>query len=258
MRMDNSSDLLAGLKAFGLDDKGAKIYLTGVRLGPSSVIEIAHHSQLPRTTVYSVLEKLCEEGLFHLGKKKKQTVYTAEPPEILQKNFQEKQEAFTSVFQQLQDVYETFTGHPNITVYEGTDGFKGMWKDLFLSGAKEYRMITGGIGMLEYVHEPYLLQRIIAERIRRGIKSKQLIVDSRAARAIVAKDKKELRESRLLPPGNEIPSSVIIFENKVAYITTRRENLMILLASGDIAVTYRTMFDLLWQCAKNPYTNEEK
>lgn len=255
MRMDHLPNLIAGLKAFGLDEKEAAIYLAGLRVGPATVIELAHHAKLPRTTVYSILEKLVGDDLFHVGKRKKHTVYTAENPQCLEKIFQEKQIVFQSTMPKLEEVSKLFSGEPNILLYEGTDGFKQMWKDLFLSGTKEYRMITGGMGMLEYVHEPYLIKKIIAERIKRGIKSKQLIIDSRYTQTIVAKDQKELRESRLLPTGSQVPASIIIFNDKIAYITSRRENVMILLASGDVAITFRTVFDLLWQVSKNPYNN---
>jgi sugar-specific transcriptional regulator TrmB len=252
MRMDFSSNLITGLKAFGLDGKEARLYLAGLRLGPATIIELAHQAKLPRTTVYSILEKMTNDNLFHLGKKKKHTVYTAESPQNLEKKFQEKQISFQKITPELLEIHEICAGSPNITIYEGTDGFKQMWKDLFLSDTKEYRMITGGMGMLEYVHKPYLIKRIIAERVRRNIKSYQLIIDSRYAREIIAKDAKELRESRLLPTNSQIPATIIVFDNKIAYLTTRRENIMILLASGDVAITFRTMFDLMWKCAENP------
>ncbi len=51
MRMDNLSNLIAGLKAFGLDEKEAAVYLAGLRLGPATVIALAHQAKLPRTTV---------------------------------------------------------------------------------------------------------------------------------------------------------------------------------------------------------------
>ena len=40
-------------------------------------------------------------------------------------------------------------------------------------------------------------------------------------------------------------------------MTTRKENAMILVASGDVAVSCRTLFDLLWQVAKMPESEEE-
>lgn len=67
-----------------------------------------------------------------------------------------------------------------------------------------------------------------------------------------------MRELRFLPAGVDLPSSVIIFADQVAFITTRRENTMIIVASGDVARTYRTLFDLVWNCATRHDVDEGK
>lgn len=256
MQIENNLKLLNGLKAFGLDKKEAAIYLAGLHIGSATVLELGHHAKLPRTTVYSILEKLVQEGLFHVGKRKKHTVYTPESPQALEKLFQEKQTSFQSITRELTEINNLNFNRTHTTIFEGTDGFKQLWRTVFNSGVKEYRLISSGQGLLEYVHEPYLLKHIVAERVKLGIKSRQLIVECRDSRAVIAKDQKELRESRFLPPGSEVPASALIFGTKVAFITTRHENVMIAIMSGDIAVTYRTVFDLLWQASKNPYLRD--
>ena len=90
------------------------------------------------------------------------------------------------------------------------------------------------------------MKRLIAERVERGIHSKQLIPMGQDAKKIVEKDKQELRESRFLPAGTIVPATVIVFAENVSFITTRKENAMILLASGDIDKTYETLFELIW------------
>src|SRR3989339_835319 len=109
--------------------------------------------------------------------------------------------------------------------------------------------------MLEYVKEPYLVESIIARRIELGIKSYQIIVEGDKTKIIIDSDKEQLRESRLLPKDALIPATLIQFGTEVAFMTTRRENAMIIMTSGDVAITFKTMFDLLWKCSKNPYGN---
>ncbi len=258
MQIENNSLLITGLKAFGLNKKEAAVYLAGLHIGPATAIELGRRAKLPRTTIYSILEKQIQEGLFHQGKRKKHTVYTAESPQTLEKIFQERQQSFKEISGELEKIHNLTFNKANTTILEGTDGFKQLWKDIFYSGMKEYRLISSGQNMLEYVHEPYLMKHIIAERIKLGIKSRQLIAESRDNKKIIARDPKELRESRFFPYGSETPASVIIYGEKIAHITTRHENVMINIISGDIAITYRTMFDLLWQYAKNPYVDEVK
>jgi len=255
MEIENNTKLLSGLKAFGLDKKEATIYLAGLHIGSATVIELSHHAKLPRTTVYSILEKLVQENLFQVGKRKKRTVYTAESPQNLEKMFQKKQLTFHEITHDLVEIHNINFKKANAVILEGTEGFKKMWQEVFNSGVKEYRIISSGKGMLEYVREPYLVRNIISERVKLGIKSRQLIAECRDSKPIVERDKKELRESRLLPYGSEIPAAVIIFGNKIAFITTRHENVIISVMSGDAAITYATVFDLLWSVSKNPYNN---
>ncbi|MBM5789627.1 hypothetical protein FJZ23_00835 [Candidatus Parcubacteria bacterium] len=260
--MPYSSDLISGLKAFGLSDKDARVYLAGLEMGPSTVLDLSRRTEFPRTTLYPILERLCRQGVFRTGKDRKRTVYTAEPPETLERRMEEWRGAFCKSLPLLESMRRTFSQSAGVTIYEGTDGFKRLWKQLLRSGVREYRLITTGVGLLDYVKEPYLVKQIISERLERGIKSKQLIPSGRAAQKIVEKDPSELRESRFLPEKTTLPATVIIFANFVAFITTRRENTMILLTSGDVAATYKTFLisfgtrqnarDTLWACQIPP------
>lgn len=247
--MQYPSHLVGALRAFGFDAKEARVYLAGLELGPTTVLELARRTRLARTTLYPILEDLRQRGYFRLGKTKRGSVYTAEPPSVLDRQFQERTLELAAALPQLTALRGTVHEGAGVTLYEGGEGFRQLWQKIFRSGVKEYRILTSGVGLLEFVKEPYLVDRIIAERIRRGIRSKQLIVDSIDARKIVAKDAVELRESQLLPRGVTFPASILIFGEEVAFITTRRENTMILIASGETAITLRTFFDLLWACA---------
>ena len=247
-------ELLKGLEAYGLDSKEAKVYLAGLELGDASVLELARRTEFPRTTLYPILEKLTTRGVFREGKQKSTTVYLAEAPAQLLEKMHERKERLEESLPALQMLQETTRGGPGVTFYEGTEGFKRLWKQILHSGIKEYRLLTSGVGLRDYVKEPYLIHRVVEERKKHGIRSLQLIRDSRAAREIVDKDAQELRESRLLPQEVELPATVIIFAEQVAFITTRKENTMIILASGDVARTYKTLFDLVWEKAEKPGT----
>ncbi len=250
--MEYPPNIIKGLKAFGLDEKEVSVYLAGLEMGKASVLELSRRTKLPRTTLYPILEKLQSKAVFRVGKEKKTTVYIAEPPEVLERQMQDREEKLAKSIPSLRLLHETVRGGPGVTFYEGTDGFKRLWKEIYRSGIEEYRLITTGVGLLDYVKEPYIIHRVIAERLKRGIKSKQLIPMNRDAKKIVEKDSQELRESRFLPSDVHLPATVIIFGDQVAFITTRKENMMIIVASGDVAITYQTLFDLVWDKAEMP------
>jgi sugar-specific transcriptional regulator TrmB len=244
--MNYSKEVIRGLEAYGLDEKEVRVYLAGLEIGTASVLELSRRTTLPRTTLYPILERLEHHGIFKVGKQKNTKVYIAESPETLKRQFDERAVIFSQTLPALETISGSLHAGRGVTFYEGSDGFKRVWKAIINSGVKEYRMITSGTGLLDYAKEPYIVKRVIAERMEKKIFSKQLIRDSKDARTIVKKDKKELRESRFLPSDIHLPSTVIVFADQVAFITTRKENTMILLASGDVALTYKTLFDLIW------------
>jgi len=250
MRMPFPSELKRALIAFGFDDKEAVIYLAGLERETASVLDIARRTGLARTTIYPIIENLRRRGYFKLKKSKGRTNYLAERPETFLQKLEERKKTFEVILPILESLKGTSHTQVGVTMYEGTDGFKQFWQQLYASGIKEYCLLTTGTQLLEYVKEPYMVKRIIAERIKHGIKSRQLTPENPETRRFVAKDKLELRESRFLPPNISLPASIILFGDDAAFVTTRKENSVILVTSGDISVTLRTMFELLWSCAK--------
>jgi len=256
MHMQDVSKLIVGLQAFGLDKREARLYLASLRRGPSSVLELSRATHLPRTTIYPLLDHLVEKGVLRIGKQKNRKVYMVEEPSVLEQRLRERQATFAQITDELATIQEVGTASPSLTYYEGTEGLKRLWRRIYRSGVKEYHMMTTGVGFLEYVKEPYLVKQIIGDRLKQKIFSYQLLPENRYTKEIVTHDAKEMRESRFLPASTELPATIILFGNEVAFITTRKENAMILVTSGDIAVSLRSLFFLMWQCAKMPELDE--
>lgn len=248
--MSTSHELRHALIAFGFDDKETRLYLAGIELGEATVLELSRLTKLPRTTLYPVLESLCRRGYFRLKSIQGRKKFLANPPELFVKHLVDREAKFREILP-LFDVLKGVTAESvGVTIYEGSEGFKQFWQQIFRSGVKEYCLLTTGVQMLDYVKEPYLKKQIIAERLKRGIRSRQLVVETPESRKFVTRDSTELRESRFLPPNTKLPATMLLFGNDVAFITTRKENSVILVTSGDTSVTLRTMFELLWGCAK--------
>ncbi len=252
MHMSSSKELNRALIAFGFDEKEALLYLAGVELGEASVLELSRLTKLPRTTIYPTLESLCRRGYFRLKNLQGRRKFIANPPALFVKHLADRQERFREILPLFEALQAQDPKTVGVTIYEGTDGFKQFWQQIFRSGIKEYCLLTTGVHMLDYVKEPYLLKHIIDERLKLGIRSRQLIVETPDARRFMKRDRIELRESRFLPLNVKIPATMLLFGNDVAFITTRKENSVILVTSGDVSITLRTMFELMWSCAKIP------
>ena len=71
------------LKNIGLTEDEAAVYIAGLEIGPTTVLEIARKTGLNRTTLYGVTERLMEKRLLTKSVAGKRTLYAAEPPEKL-------------------------------------------------------------------------------------------------------------------------------------------------------------------------------
>lgn len=238
------------LLSYGFDERETKIYLAGLEVGSATVLELSRQTRLARTTIYPIVENLRHRGFFRMRKEKGHTHYVAEPPATFLRRLEERERTFRAILPALEELHGSTREAVGVTMYEGSDGFRHFWRKLFRSGVKEYCLLTSGVGLREYVHEDYLVKHVIAERLRLGIRSRQLVPRNAMTRKIVGKDAVELRESRFLPEGIALPATVLVFGDEVAFVTTRRENSVILVASGDIARTLRTTFELLWAGAR--------
>ena len=68
------------LEEFGLTETEEKVYLSLVKLGESPASEIIKKTQLHRTTIYDVLERLIEKGLISFVTKNKIKYYLTASP----------------------------------------------------------------------------------------------------------------------------------------------------------------------------------
>jgi sugar-specific transcriptional regulator TrmB len=246
----NNEKLKSALLAFGLSQKQGDLYLACLENGALTVQDAARLSRINRTTLYSQIEEMEEMGVINLVKKSGKTFIESVSPERLLHILSERQELFASVLPDLQTLKLKPRNGPQVRFYRGKEGFKFFFRSLLDSGVSEWLIITSGKEFLSFVSERYIAERIIKEKRRRKIKSRQIISDSQYAREIVRKDKLENRESRIVDSGARLPVVEIIFGNSVAIISSNFTDLIMVIESQEVAETHRSYFELIWKNAR--------
>lgn len=243
--------LLKHLSEFGFNAVEARVYLALLDLGEGSVLEISKKSGMNRTTIYPILDALKHRGLAFETKVGKHTRYVPERPQEFLKRLQARIGRLAGEIEQLPP--KAATHRPHVYFFEGSDGFKQVWQALFRSGVKEYLIMTDAREMLGFVRERYIVDWIIKEKVRLGIRSRQLIAASASAKDIVAKDSRENRVSKILPHIYKTPVTTIIFGENVAFITPATENLILMVVeSPSFAKTQRALFETIWDLLPSP------
>lgn len=238
------------LKGIGLSDKAARIYIAAIELGEATVAELSKKSKVTRTSIYHVIEELKEKGCIHEVRRTKKTLYIPTDPDDLYYDAREKLRAFEAIVPFFNERMQSVHTRSKIMIYSGTLGFKQVWDKVFESKKKEYLITTPSRHFLEFVKEKYIIDSIIAKKIKLGFKSKQLVIDSPYARSIAAKDKKENRETRYLPGDTDLFFTEIICEGFVAFISSRIENMIFIVEHDGFAETRASLFYALWNKCK--------
>jgi sugar-specific transcriptional regulator TrmB len=135
------------LKKLGLKEKEVKVYLAGLELGPNSIKNIAEKVKIPRPTVYEIVKKLEEKGLFVETKKGKKRVFVAQSPSqilrflrIKKREIEEKEREFTRIVSILEAKYSR--EKEGIRIFQGEEGKKAIIEILSLSPTPEILIVN--------------------------------------------------------------------------------------------------------------------
>lgn len=241
----------------GLEKNQALVYEALVKHGSQPASSAAHLAGLGRPLTYKVLDELIDLGLVE-EKKESGKIARFIPAHPLQlKEVVEKrldaakgaQTALEGVLGKLTSDFNLQSGKPGVQFFEGLDGVREVaWDTLTTKG--ELRMYADVEAIRKYI--PELNKEYVAERKKRGIKKRTLVLDTHGSREYLRGGPPDLTDTRLiktdLPP---FQSDMHIYDGKVSYITFSDERLIgIIITDPHIHETHKYLFDYMWEKAE--------
>lgn len=233
------------LTEYGLTPKQARVYIASLQLGVASVQAIAAAAKTERTNAYDAIEALISKGLMSASSVGKKRLYAAEAPAILKRLLEEKQSQLTSLLPELDSLYNVSENKPRIRYYPGLEGYKTVYDDTLTCRAKllygiySVKDITDVLGV-DYVNE------IVERRVRAGI-TLRIVRSHEKEMGIYPSNLAELREVKLAPEGMIFPIVTFVYDNKVIYLSSKKETFGLIMESADLAQAHKNYFDGLWQ-----------
>ncbi len=237
------------LHRIGFSKNEAKVYMAALESGPASAQSLAERAQLPRTTVYSVLQQLIERGVVgkttHQGKSR----FLADPPEKLLSILNDLRMQVEKSLPQLEAIYNVSETKPKIFFYEGKGAIRKAFDDTLQVRPHEILMWNTD---LYFNFERYGLDKhYIDHRVELGIHAKRIAGEGSIWHTRNRpRDAQELSETVVVPrklfwPGIEVN----IYENKVVFMNFA-ENNSVIIESKAIADAMRQAYHLSWIGAK--------
>ena len=238
------------LQNYGLAEKEAKTYLACLELGDSLASEIALKSNLPRTLLYDILERLIDLGLISYAIKNNRKYFrTADPREFLQ-ILKEKELAIKQVLPALEMLQKLHgVRKPKVEVYEGKEGMKTMMNDILRSNSHEFLAYGSSRSSFEVI--PAFMEEWHHERIKRKVRMRIIYNQTQQARLRIKAHPKSLRYSRyrFMPIKLESPTATLIYAHKVVLQSWTKEPFAVMIENREMAENQRRYFEELWKMA---------
>ena len=240
------------LQALGVSPRETDIYLALLRLGPSSIRDIAAAAEINRGTTYEVLKALKSKHLVSLFPRGKRHVFCAEPPErLIALAEQRQQELHTASSNLRNDIVpdlSAITADQNTTAvrhYEGDDGIEYVLRDILRTVAqqvdKTYRVYSSK-QIRKYLYRPY--PNFTRQRVEKNIFVRAIAIGEGGEDA-------PLSDRKWIPTENINPAAsyVAIYGPRCAMISLSRGDYptAVIIESQGIAEVLRLSFDALWQ-----------
>ena len=243
--------MIENLTKFGLSEKEAKVYLAGLELGDSVASDIALKSNLPRTLVYDILERLIDLGLISYSIRDNKKFFRASDPEELLRILHEKKEAVNKVLPELKNLQKMKgVKRPKVEVYEGKEGMKAVMGDILRSGVKEFLAYGSSRSSFEVI--PAFMEEWHKERIKQKVVMKILYNNTKEARDKAGKRTESLKyvKYKFMPITLESPTATIIYGNKVVQQSWTKEPFAVIIENEEMAKNQKRYFEELWKMAK--------
>ncbi len=242
------------LTELGLHETEAKFYLAALELGQASVSDVAKKAGISRTNAYDVFSRLLDHGLvLQIGSSNRMQI-AAESPEQLVELFEQRRRKLDSVLPQLKSLHNRFLGKPRVCFYQGIEGIRHVMNDTLTVPDKT---LLGILSMRDLYEVPgrQWMDDLINRRIEAGIFLRVIRSPSKDIPNHHWPDSEEdLRDVRFAPQNLVFAMTSYIYGNKVAMISSRRENFAMTIESEEFALTQKHLFEAFW--ASCPQSSE--
>ncbi|MBI2148863.1 hypothetical protein HYU23_04230 [Candidatus Woesearchaeota archaeon] len=244
-------NLIENLQKFGLSEKEAKVYLACLELDDSLASEISLKSNLPRTLVYDILERLIIFGIVSYAVKNNRKYFRTASPKELTRILKEKEEAISVILPSLEKLQKNKgTKRPKVEVYEGIEGMKTVMNDILRSNTREFLAYGSSRSSFEII--PAFMIDWHKRRIKEKIFFRVLYNNTKESREKVKIYSQTLNyaEYRLMPVELESPTAVLIYSNKVVFTSWTKEPFAVMIENEEMNINQRKYFEELWKIAK--------
>ncbi len=240
------------LLELGLSESEVTVYLA-MTAGARLARDIIKATRLKRPTVYYALGCLEKRGLISKTGLEGEKRFVVEPVERLIHMAEEKVLEVSQLQKHIEELVPTLdvsasTDYkPQVAFYEGVDAVKNAIMEMLYCKSKHINSVVPKDNFFWQVGEDFV-ELFIEERIRRGIKTKNLW-EAPINRALIKKYYEGFSHVRVLPEvmHGKFATTVFLYDDKTLYVSSKKNSYCVLITSQEHADTMQAWFDGLWE-----------
>lgn len=247
------------LEEFNLGEREVSIYLTLLKTGPNTIMNLARETGIKRSTTHNNVEELIKKGLISQTNFGERRMVVAEDPEKLKFLMDQKKWRMKKLEDNLGVVIERINEmvpeareklFTQVKYYQGVEGFREVCQRSVDRSTGEVRFI-GNIEEWRKVYtEDYGKTYYIPARLKKNLFLKQLAVNNQSGKKFKGDDEKLLRETRLLPVDMDFQPTIIISDKELSIMVSHEPHTSIIIEEKGVADAFRQIFDKFWEMAE--------
>ncbi|MDO8482311.1 MAG: helix-turn-helix domain-containing protein [bacterium] len=255
MTKDFTNKQLEPLFELGLTKTQGIIYLSVLRHGVQSVLELSKTTGINRQQIYEESEKLLNLGLLEITRKQRRKYIAANPSKLLKiskENIHKAEGVFekvTASLPLLESLPKLNSRKTDVIYFEGAEKIREAYeKELDACKNTEVLSFVGSVeDIYEFFPETYW-KKWNKTFVQQKSSSRMLVHKSQAAQETAEHDKEYKRETRFFD-NFPLKLNIDVFNNTVL-ILSFYDKKAIWIESEVVANSYRIMFETFWGSAK--------
>lgn len=250
-----------------LKKEHTNVYLSLLENGIMSAGNLTKRLDVPRSTLYGLLNDLATNGLVLQNEKENVKLWQAVDPENIKTILNDKinslentRNSFDSLLEKLKSSQKTDFTSPKFNYFEGVEEMKIMLKNVLLYDNLHTELCWPVKDVIKVVGEEFL-HEFNKKRVRNNIYIRVIWPTDKTSDItkdiFLAPGKEVKREVRIAPEGVDFSMGYWAYGNKVIFMSSKKENFGFIVESKELRQLLKTQFEILWNISKPLKENVE-
>ncbi len=240
--------LVDTLLHLGLSEKEAQVYIAGLSLGQTTILQIARSTDINRTTVYSIIEGLKQKGLMRTTQRGWKKWIVAENPDRLEILLEQRKEYLNKTLPEFQALYNYKEHGSFIAYHEGIQSIRVAYEEVLseMKKGEDYCILSN---TQKWIDTDPFFKSFIQKRSTYPINTRLLLQDTSIAKKYKTFEKNYNFKIKILPQKIILTSVLTVTPHTLLIHQLIDPPFAISIKNKSMIDTQKEMFEIMWASA---------